>query len=104
MQGEMIQLPASESGADTYALALNLERDSVGAVVLGDYEHLREGDVAKTTGRIREVPTGPELLGRVVNAPGQPIAGKAPITTAQTPPAETHPPHVPATKTTSNPV
>ena len=63
MQGEMIELPNS-----TYALALNLERDSVGAVVLGDYEHLREGDVAKTTGRILEVPIGPELLGRVVKA------------------------------------
>jgi F-type H+-transporting ATPase subunit alpha len=66
MQGEMIELPASESGAATFALALNLERDSVGAVVLGDYEHLREGDTAKTTSRILEVPTGPELLGRVV--------------------------------------
>ncbi len=60
MQGEMIELPDN-----TFALALNLERDSVGAVVLGDYEHLREGDIAKTTGRILEVPIGPELLGRV---------------------------------------
>ena len=58
MQGEMIELPASEGGTATYALALNLERDSVGSVVLGDYEHLREGDVAKTTGRILEVPIG----------------------------------------------
>ncbi|MDQ3229119.1 MAG: F0F1 ATP synthase subunit alpha, partial [Pseudomonadota bacterium] len=61
MQGEMIELPNN-----TFALALNLERDSVGAVVLGDYEHLREGDTAKTTARILEVPTGPELCGRVV--------------------------------------
>jgi len=74
MQGEMIELPNN-----TYALALNLERDSVGAVVLGDYEHLREGDTAKTTGRILEVPVGPELLGRVVNALGEPIDGKGPI-------------------------
>ena len=74
MQGEMIELPN-----DTFALALNLERDSVGAVVLGDYEHLREGDVAKTTGRILEVPVGPELLGRVVDALGNPIDGKGPI-------------------------
>ncbi len=58
MQGEMIELPNG-----TFALALNLERDSVGAVVLGDYEHLREGDVAKTTGRILEVPIGPETAG-----------------------------------------
>ena len=74
MQGEMIELPGN-----TFALALNLERDSVGAVVLGDYEHLREGDIAKTTGRILEVPVGPELLGRVVNALGEPIDGKGPI-------------------------
>src|SRR5512132_4274487 len=79
MQGEMIELPASDTGAASYALALNLERDSVGAVVLGDYEHLREGAVAKTTGRILDVPTGPEMLGRVVNALGEPIDGKGPI-------------------------
>jgi F0F1-type ATP synthase alpha subunit len=60
MQGEMIELPGN-----AFALALNLERDSVGAVVLGEYQHLREGDTAKTTGRILEVPIGPELLGRV---------------------------------------
>jgi F-type H+-transporting ATPase subunit alpha len=80
MQGEMIELPNS-----TYALALNLERDSVGAVVLGDYEHLREGDTAKTTGRILEVPIGRELLGRVVNALGEPIDGKGPIDAALAP-------------------
>jgi F-type H+-transporting ATPase subunit alpha len=74
MQGEMIELPN-----DTYALALNLERDSVGAVVLGEYQHLREGDAAKTTGRILEVPVGPGLLGRVVDALGNPIDGKGPI-------------------------
>ncbi|MEO6688197.1 MAG: F0F1 ATP synthase subunit alpha, partial [Dokdonella sp.] len=67
MSGEMVELPGN-----TFALALNLERDSVGAVVLGEYEHLREGDTAKTTGRILEVPVGRELLGRVVNALGQP--------------------------------
>lgn len=81
MQGEMIELPNN-----TFALALNLERDSVGAVVLGDYEHLREGDVAKTTGRILEVPVGPELLGRVVNALGEPIDGKGPLGTDLTAP------------------
>src|SRR5690606_18208409 len=70
MQGEMIELTATDDGTATYALALNLERDSVGAVVLGDYKHLREGETAKTTGRILEVPTGPEMLGRVVNALG----------------------------------
>src|SRR3546814_19073458 len=104
MQGEMSQLPASESCADTYALALNLERDSVGAVVLGDYEHLREGDLAKTTGRILEVPTGPEMLGRVVNALGEPIDGKGPITTAQTAPAEPIAPGLIARQSVSQPV
>src|SRR6187397_3596182 len=74
MQGEMIELPGN-----TYALALNLERDSVGAVVLGDDERLREGDTVKTTSRILEVPTGTELLGRVVNALGEPIDGKGPL-------------------------
>ncbi|PZQ16389.1 MAG: F0F1 ATP synthase subunit alpha [Rhodanobacter denitrificans] len=79
MSGEMIELPGN-----TFALALNLERDSVGAVVLGDYEHLREGDTAKTTGRILEVPVGRELLGRVVDALGNPIDGKGPINATQT--------------------
>jgi F-type H+-transporting ATPase subunit alpha len=83
MQGEMIELPGN-----TFALALNLERDSVGAVVLGDYEHLREGAVAKTTGRILEVPVGPEMLGRVVNALGEPIDGKGPINAALSSPVE----------------
>jgi F-type H+-transporting ATPase subunit alpha len=83
MQGEMIELPGN-----TFALALNLERDSVGAVVLGDYEHLREGAVAKTTARILEVPVGPELLGRVVNALGEPIDGKGPINAALSSPVE----------------
>jgi len=99
MQGEMIELPNS-----TYALALNLERDSVGAVVLGDYEHLREGDVAKTTGRILEVPTGPELLGRVVNALGEPIDGKGPIDAKTSAPVETIAPGVIWRKSVSQPV
>jgi F-type H+/Na+-transporting ATPase subunit alpha len=81
--GEMIEFPGN-----TYGLALNLEQDSVGAVVLGDYKHISEGDKVKTTGRILEVPTGPELLGRVVNSLGMPIDGKGPITTKQTSPIE----------------
>src|SRR5204862_6639257 len=68
MQGEMLEFPG-----DTFGLALNLERDSVGAVVLGEYEHISEGDTVKATGRILEVPVGPELIGRVVNSLGQPI-------------------------------
>jgi len=74
MQGEMLEFPGS-----TFGLALNLERDSVGAVILGEYEHISEGDTVKCTGRILEVPIGKELLGRVVNSLGQPIDGKGPI-------------------------
>src|SRR5574338_869145 len=74
MQGEMLEFPNN-----TFGLALNLERDSVGSVVLGDYEHITEGDTVKCTGRILDVPVGPELVGRVVNALGQPIDGKGPI-------------------------
>ena len=99
MQGEMIELPNN-----TFALALNLERDSVGAVVLGDYENLREGAVAKTTGRILEVPVGPELLGRVVNALGEPIDGKGPINAALSEPVEKVAPGVIWRKSVSQPV
>src|SRR3954453_13235285 len=72
--GEMLEFPGN-----TFGLALNLEQDSVGAVVLGDYKHLKEGDTVKTTGRILEVPVGRELLGRVVDALGNPIDGKGPL-------------------------
>jgi F-type H+-transporting ATPase subunit alpha len=99
MAGEMIELPG-----DTYALALNLERDSVGAVVLGKYEHLSEGDTAKTTGRILEVPVGPELLGRVVDALGNPIDGKGPINTHVTSPVEKVAPGVIWRQSVSQPV
>jgi F-type H+/Na+-transporting ATPase subunit alpha len=74
MQGEMLEFPDN-----TFGLALNLERDSVGAVILGSYEHITEGDPVKATGRILEVPVGPELIGRVVNSLGQPIDGKGPV-------------------------
>ncbi|MFM7122452.1 MAG: F0F1 ATP synthase subunit alpha, partial [Fluviibacter sp.] len=74
MQGEMLEFPNGIMG-----MALNLERDSVGAVVLGEYEQISEGDIVKCTGRILEVPVGPELKGRVVNALGQPIDGKGPL-------------------------
>lgn len=83
MLGEMIALPGGE-----YALALNLERDSVGAVVLGDSTHLREGDTVHCTGRILEVPIGRGLLGRVVNALGEPIDGKGDIQADGTSPIE----------------
>ncbi|EQD71075.1 F0F1 ATP synthase subunit alpha [mine drainage metagenome] len=99
MQGEMIELPD-----ETFALALNLERDSVGAVVLGDYERLREGDRVKTTGRILEVPVGEALLGRVVNALGQPIDGRGAIAAKGTSPIEKVAPGVIWRKSVSQPV
>ncbi|MHB1895487.1 MAG: F0F1 ATP synthase subunit alpha [Metallibacterium sp.] len=99
MQGEMIELPG-----ETFALALNLERDSVGAVVLGDYQHLREGDRVKTTGRILEVPVGEALLGRVVNALGQPIDGRGAIAAKGTSPIEKVAPGVIWRKSVSQPV
>ncbi len=99
MAGEMIELPN-----DTYALALNLERDSVGAVVLGDYQHLREGDTAKTTGRILEVPVGEGLLGRVVDALGNPIDDKGPIEAKTTSPIEKVAPGVIWRKSVDQPV
>ena len=74
MQGEMLEFPGN-----VFGLALNLERDSVGVVILGEYESISEGDIVKCTGRILEVPVGPELLGRVVNALGAPMDGKGPI-------------------------
>ncbi|MGD8345855.1 MAG: F0F1 ATP synthase subunit alpha [Lysobacterales bacterium] len=74
MQGEMIAFPGN-----TFGLALNLERDSVGSVIMGDYEHITEGDSVKCTGRILEVPQGRGLLGRVVDALGNPIDGQGPI-------------------------
>ena len=83
MLGEMIAFPGG-----VYGLALNLERDSVGVVILGEYDHLSEGDKVTCTGRILEVPVGRELLGRVVNALGQPIDGKGDIKTLATSPIE----------------
>ena len=72
--GEMLEFPGN-----IFGLALNLEQDSVGAVVLGEYKGISEGDTVRTTGRILEVPVGPELLGRVVDALGNPIDGKGPL-------------------------
>jgi F-type H+/Na+-transporting ATPase subunit alpha len=99
MQGEMIEFPG-----DTFGMALNLERDSVGAVVLGDYRHITEGDAVRCTGRILEVPVGPALLGRVVDALGQPIDGKGPINAKMTDVIEKVAPGVIARKSVSQPV
>lgn len=99
MSGEMIEMPGN-----TFGVALNLERDSVGAVILGDYEHITEGDVAKCTGRILEVPVGRGLLGRVVNSLGQPIDGKGPIAADKTMPIERIAPGVIERKSVDQPV
>jgi F-type H+-transporting ATPase subunit alpha len=99
MQGEML-----EFSQNTFGLALNLERDSVGAVILGAYEHISEGDTVKTTGRILEVPVGPELIGRVVDSLGQPIDGKGPVNAKMTDVIEKVAPGVIARKSVSQPV
>ncbi|HNQ04696.1 MAG TPA: F0F1 ATP synthase subunit alpha [Thiobacillaceae bacterium] len=99
MQGEMLEFPGGTMG-----MALNLERDSVGAVVLGEYEHISEGDTVKCTGRILEVPVGEGLLGRVVNALGQAIDGKGPISAAGTSPIEKIAPGVIARQSVAQPM
>ena len=97
--GEMIEFTGG-----LFGMALNLERDSVGCVVLGDYESLSEGMTARCTKRILEVPTGPELLGRVVDALGNPIDGKGPINASASSPVEKVAPGVIARQTVDQPV
>ena len=97
--GEMIEFPGN-----TFGLALNIEQDSVGAVVLGEYKHISEGDTVKTTGRILEVPVGRGLLGRVVDALGNPIDGKGPIEAEGSSPIEKVAPGVIARKSVDQPV
>jgi len=97
--GEMLEFVGN-----TFGLALNLEQDSVGAVVLGDYKHISEGSIVKTTGRILEVPVGPELLGRVVDALGNPIDGKGPVNAKSKSPLERVAPGVIFRKSVSQPV
>ena len=99
MQGEMLEFPGN-----TFGLAMNLERDSVGAIVLGEYEHIKEGDQVKCTGRILEVPVGRELVGRVVNALGQPIDGKGSINAKETAPIEKIAPGVIARQSVDQPM
>ena len=78
MQGELLEFPG-----EVYGMVLNLEEDNVGAVLLGSQKNINEGDTVKTTGRVVEVPVGDAMLGRVVNALGQPIDGKGPIQTSK---------------------
>ena len=99
LQGEMLEFPNN-----IYGLALNLERDSVGAVILGDYKSISEGDTVKCTGNILEVPVGDELLGRVVNSLGEPIDNGGPITTKLKSPIEKIAPGVIERKSVDQPV
>ena len=99
MQGEMLEFPGN-----TFGMALNLERDSVGVVVLGNYQHITEGDTVKCTGKILEVPVGEALLGRVVDALGNPIDGKGAIDTTETAPIEKIAPGVIARQSVDQPV
>ena len=99
MSGEMIEFPGN-----TFGLALNLEQDSVGAVIMGEYQHIKEGDTVRCTGRILEVPVGEALLGRVVNALGQPIDGKGELDTTLTSPIEKIAPGVIWRQSVSQPV
>ncbi|MCO6505387.1 MAG: F0F1 ATP synthase subunit alpha, partial [Snodgrassella sp.] len=99
MQGEMLEFPGN-----TFGLAMNLERDSVGAVILGESEHIKEGDEVTCTGRILEVPVGRELVGRVVDALGRPIDGKGPINASHTAPVEKIAPGVIARQSVDQPM
>ena len=99
LQGEMLEFPNN-----IYGLALNLERDSVGAVILGDYKSISEGDIVKCTGNILEVPVGDELLGRVVNSLGEPLDNNGPITSANKSPIEKIAPGVIERKSVDQPV
>ncbi|MCU7907220.1 MAG: F0F1 ATP synthase subunit alpha, partial [Candidatus Thiodiazotropha sp. (ex Epidulcina cf. delphinae)] len=99
MSYEMLEFPGN-----TFGLALNLERDSVGAVVLGDYKHLSEGDAVKCTGRVLEVPVGESMLGRVVDSLGNPLDGKGDIVAEATSPIEKVAPGVIERKSVDQPV
>src|SRR6202042_356581 len=88
MAGELLEMPGPGGVGTVLALALDLREDGVGAVILGPYDDLQEGDAVRTTGRIAEVPVGDELVGRVVNALGEQLDDRGPIETAQSFPTE----------------
>ncbi|MBX7118871.1 MAG: F0F1 ATP synthase subunit alpha [Gemmatimonadaceae bacterium] len=94
MAGEMLEIKSSETGEDITALALNLEEDNIGAVILGDYLKLKEGDEVRRTARVLEVPVGPAMIGRVVDALGRPIDGQGPIATTMTRKVESEAPGI----------
>src|SRR3954467_13012099 len=79
MASEMLEITPSQGRATVTALALNLEEDNIGSVILGDWTVIQEGDQVRRTGRVLDIPVGPEFLGRVVNPLGEPVDGKAPL-------------------------
>ena len=99
MSGELLEFPG-----DTYGMALNLEEENIGVVIMGSDMHIREGDIVKPTGRVVEVPVGDALIGRVVNALGQPLDGKGPVNTTETRPVENRAPGVLARKSVHEPL
>ena len=94
MAGEMLEIKSSETGETVTALALNLEEDNIGAVILGDFLRLKEGDEVRRTARVLEVPVGPQMIGRVVDALGRPIDGQGPIATTKTRKVESEAPGI----------
>ena len=104
MAGEMLEITSSETGEPVVGLALNLEEDNLGAVVLGDYLQLKEGDEVRRTARVLEVPVGPDMMGRVVNALGQPIDGLGPIKTEATRKVESIAPGIVARQPVNEPL
>ncbi|HRN53714.1 MAG TPA: F0F1 ATP synthase subunit alpha [Gemmatimonadaceae bacterium] len=94
MAGEMLEIKSSETGETITALALNLEEDNIGAVVLGDYLKIKEGDEVRRTARVLEVPVGPAMIGRVVDALGRPIDGQGPINTTMSRKVESEAPGI----------
>ncbi|MDE3130635.1 MAG: F0F1 ATP synthase subunit alpha, partial [Acidobacteriota bacterium] len=94
MAGEMLEITSSETGNKITALALNLEEDNIGAVILGDYLQLREGDDVRRTARVLDVPVGPALIGRVVDALGRPIDGRGDIAATTTRKVESQAPGI----------
>ena len=85
ISSEMLEFTAQETGEAITGLVLNLEEDNVGAAIMGDYLKLKEGDEVRRTGRLLEVPVGPAMLGRVVDALGRPVDGRGPIQSNKTP-------------------
>ncbi len=104
MAGEMLEITSSETGEVVVGLALNLEEDNLGTVILGDYLRLKEGDEVRRTARVLEVPVGPAMMGRVVNALGQPIDGLGPIKTTATRKVESIAPGIVARQPVNEPL